>query len=121
MFDTEEDIKKKIMGATTDSDNEIKFDEENKPGISNLINIVVSITDYSISDIEEMFKGKGYGEFKRFVADITAEHIGNIQKKYKEIINSSEIDKILDEGIKKSRELARKKYSVMKERMGVVR
>lgn len=121
MFDTEEDIKKKIMRATTDSDNEVRFDEENKPGISNLINIVISLTDYSISDVEEMFKGKGYGEFKKFVGDITAEHLGNIQKKYNEIINSNEIDKILDEGIKKSRELAEKKYNMMKEKLGVVR
>ena len=65
MFDTPEDIEKKILKATTDSDNEIKFDEENKPGISNLLNIVSVITDTDIKTLEEKYKGYGYGDFKK--------------------------------------------------------
>ena len=109
------------MKATTDSLNKVKYDEENQPGISNLINLVVSLSDYSISDIEDMFKDKGYGEFKKFVADVVVEHISKIQEKYNNIINSSKLDEILDEGIKKSRELAKQKYELMKQKMGIVR
>ena len=121
MFDEPEVIKKKIMKATTDSDNQVKFDEENKPGISNLFNIASIITKTPIEEIEKDFEGKGYGDFKKYVAEVTAEHIRKIQEKYKDLINSSEIEKILDNGKEKTRELAKEKYNLMKERMGVIR
>ena len=121
MYDTPEEIKKKIMKATTDSDNEVRFDEENKPGISNLLNIASVLTNTPLPEIEKEFQGKGYGDFKRYVADVTAEHISKIQEKYNELINSSELEKILDEGKEKSRELAKVKFELIKERMGVIR
>lgn len=121
MFDNPEDIKKKIMKATTDSDNEVRFDEENKPGISNLLNIASVITGKSIEELEKEFEGKGYGDFKRYVADVTAEHIGKIQERYNELINSKELEEILDEGKEKTRVLAKEKFEIIKQRMGVIR
>ena len=121
MYDSPEDIKKKIMKATTDSDNEVRFDEENKPGISNLLNIASVISGKSVSEIEKEFVGKGYGDFKRYVADITAEHIGKIQERYNTLINSQELDKILDEGREKTLILAKEKFELIKNRMGVIR
>ena len=121
MFDDVDSIVKKIMRATTDSDNSIKYDPDNKPGISNLINIVTSLSDKTIEDIEKEFDGKGYGEFKKYVASVTSSHISEIQKRFNEIINSKELDDILNEGISKSKELAEKKYRIMCERMGIVR
>ena len=112
-------IRKKIMGATTDSDCEIKFDPENKPGISNLINICVAITGKSVTEIESMFQGKNYGEFKKFVADIVVDEVSGIQKRYQEIINSSKLDQILDENIKIVRKIAKEKFMLMKEKMGL--
>ena len=121
MFDDVDSIVKKIMRATTDSDNSIKYDPDNKPGISNLINIVTSLSDRTIEDIEKEFDGKGYGEFKKYVASVVSSHISEIQKRFNEIINSKELDDILNEGISKSKELAEKKYKKMCERMGIVR
>lgn len=121
MFDTPDVISKKIMKATTDSDNCVKFDPENKPGISNLLNIATVISNIPISELEKMFENKGYGEFKKYVADITSKHIQEIQDKYNKLINSSEIEEILDRGKEKSRQLAQEKYEKMKIRMGVVR
>lgn len=121
MFDTPEDITKKIMKATTDSENQVKFDEENKPGISNLLNIASVITNTPISEIEKQFEGKGYGDFKKYVAEVTSNHITNIQNRYNELINSDELNEILDKGIEKSRKLAKEKYDMMKEKMGVIR
>ena len=109
------------MGATTDSGSSIKFDEENKPGISNLINIVVNLTDKTIDDIEKEFEGKGYGEFKKYVAEVVTSKIGPIQDEYNKLLNSAELDKILDEGAKKTNLLAKEKYELMKEKMGVTR
>ena len=121
MFDSPDDITKKIMRATTDSDNIVKYDEENKPGISNLLNIASVVTGLSIADLEEKFKDKGYAEFKKYVASETASHISTIQEKYNNLINNEELDKILNNGIEKSRELAKSKYDLMKVKMGVTR
>lgn len=121
MFDTPEDITKKIMKATTDSENQIKYDEENKPGISNLLNIASVITSTPVEQIEKQFESKGYGEFKKYVAQVTSEHIAKIQEKYNKLINSDELNKILDVGKERTRELARQKYDLMKKAMGVVR
>ncbi len=121
LFDDIKIIRKKIMSATTDSEMNIIYDEEKKPGISNLINIVVSLTGKSINEVETMFKGKNYGEFKSYVADLVVEVIGNIQEKYNKLVNSKELDSILDEGAKKASALAYKKYQTMREKVGVVR
>jgi len=114
-------IRKKIMSATTDSEMCVKFDIENKPGISNLINIYSALTGKKISEIEEEFKDSNYGTFKKSVADVVVDEVSKIQTKYEEILNSSYLDEILDEGIKKTRELAKEKYFLMKERMGLGR
>lgn len=121
MFDAPDDIKKKIMRATTDSDNKVKYDPERKPGISNLLNIASSITNKSIEELEKEFESAGYGAFKKYVGEVTSAHIYNIQQKYQELINSKELELILNEGIERSRTLAMEKYDLMKKRMGVVR
>ncbi len=121
MFDSKEEIEKKIMRATTDSDNSIKFDMDNKPGISNLLNIASALTGKDIKDIEKEFDGKGYGEFKKYVASVTSEFILKIQEKYNKLVDSEEINNILDEGIKESRKLAKEKYDLMKKRVGTTR
>lgn len=111
-------IRKKIMSATTDNDMEIKFDPINKPGISNLINIYSALTDENISKIEEKFKNSNYKEFKEKVADVVIDEVTTIQQRYNEIINSDELDKILDDGISKVREEAKLKYFDAKKKMG---
>lgn len=121
MFDLPEEIEKKIMRATTDSDNKVIFDEENKPGISNLLNIASIVTGRSVSDISNEYIDKGYGTFKKYVAEVTKNHISNIQERYNELINSNEINEILDQGIKKSKQMAEEKYELMKIRMGITR
>lgn len=121
LFDSIESIRKKIMSATTDSEMRIKFDEENKPGISNLINIVVSLSGKTIEEIENEFEGKNYGEFKKYVAEVVCNEIEKIQAKYNEIVDSPKLDQILDDGALKTRNLAREKYEQMRIKMGVVR
>lgn len=118
LLDNVEDIRKKIMSATTDSDRCIKYDLENKPGISNLINIYSALSNKNITEIEDEFKDKNYGEFKKVVADKVVEVISDIQKKYYEIINSNKIDEILDSGITCTRKIAKKKFEDMKYKMG---
>ena len=121
LLDDEKTVTKKIMSATTDSDCLVKYDPENKPGISNLINICVSLTDNSISDIEDKFKDSNYGEFKKYVATVINETLSKIQKRYYELLDSDEIDKILNAGAKKVREKTGAKYQELREKMGLYR
>lgn len=121
MLDEKEVIKKKIMRATTDSDNLVKFDLENKPGISNLMTLykAMSEKEITIEDIEKEFEGKTYKDFKEKVAEVVSEGISKIQERYNEIINSSIIDEILEKGIKETTEIAKNKYNDMKKIMGL--
>ena len=111
-------IRKKIMRATTDSDTSVKYDLENKPGISNLITIYSVITNKTINEVEEEFKESNYGNFKKCVADVVVDHISKIQEKYNEILNSDIIDVILEEGAKKTRVFAKAKYDAVKKKIG---
>ena len=113
--------RKKIMSATTDSEMSVRFDPENKPGISNLINIYASLTGISISDIEDKFKDSNYGEFKRCVADVVCEFLGNVQDRYKDIIESGKLDEILNDGANKVREISKNKFLDMKKKIGLYR
>lgn len=121
LLDEPEIIRKKIMGATTDSDIKICFDVENKPGISNLINIYASLTGKTIKEVEEIFQDKKYGELKSSVADVVIQELSVIQKRYHEIINSGELNKILDDGINFTRNISKNKFELMKNKMGLHR
>ena len=111
-------IRKKIMSATTDSEMKVKFDKDNKPGISNLINIYSSLTNKSIEEIEKEFIDSNYGNFKTKVADIVIEIITSIQNKYNEILNSDLLEDILEKGKEKNIEISKEIYEKMKKSIG---
>ena len=121
MLDEEDVIRKKIMSATTDSEMSIKYDLENKPGISNLITIYSVLSNLSISEVENKFKDSKYGEFKKEVADLVISVIKPIQEKYYEIINSDELNTILDNGRDITTNIAKEKYLKLKNAMGLGR
>lgn len=121
LLDSDEDIRKKIMRATTDSDMSIKFDPDNKPGISNLINIYSALSNLSVSEVEEKFKDSNYGTFKASVAEVVIDTLRPIKEKYEMYQNSSEIDEILDNGLNVTSKIAREKYELLKQTMGLTR
>lgn len=121
LLDDLEAARKKIMSATTDSEMSIKFDEENKPGISNLMNIYASLTEKSIKEAEVEFEGCNYGTFKKAVADVVVDTLSKIQERYHQLIEGNELDQIIDQGIAISRKIAKEKFEVMKEKMGLHR
>lgn len=121
LTDSEAVIRKKISSAVTDSDGVVKYDLVNKPGISNLLTIASCVTNLSINEIETKFKDKGYGEFKKYVADALITHLNPIQAKYQELINSPILDTILDEGREKASYFARKTLKKVKNKMGIGR
>ena len=118
LLDSLDVIRKKIMGATTDSDMIVKYDPDNKPGISNLLNIYVSLTGKSMNEAEEEFKDSNYGEFKKIVADTVCKKVRVIQEKYNQIINSNIIDELLEKGKEKTIKEAKEKFELAKNKMG---
>lgn len=122
MLDEPKTIEKKIKSAVTDSDGIIKYDKENKPGISNLLTIYASCTGESIETLEQRYEGKGYGEFKKDVAEAVINVLEPIQQKYHELIQSERLlDDILDEGAKKASEVANATLLKAKNAMGLGR
>lgn len=119
LLDDEKTIRKNIMSATTDSEMSIKYDMENKPGISNLINIYSVLKGVSVKEVEKEFENSNYGEFKKKVADVVVSELLGIQEKYNEIINSKYLDEILEEGAKIARAKAKEKFMLMKKKMGL--
>lgn len=113
--------RKKIMSAVTDSDNEIKYDPENKPGISNLLVIYSSLRDISIEDAVCECKNMNYGEFKRNVADCVVNLLNGLQEKYRHFISDGSIDRLLDESNEKVRKIAEDKIRDVYSRVGIGR
>ena len=121
MLDDEKTIRKKIMSAVTDSEGKVYYDSDNKPGISNLLTIYAAFKKISIEESEIHFKDYNYGNLKKEVADVLVDSLSVIQEKYNKLINSDELDKILDEGKRKTMELAKEKFEDVVRKVGLGR
>lgn len=111
--------KKKIMSAVTDSEGIIKFDSINKPGISNLLEIYSVFTNKSIKQLEVEYQDKGYGEFKKDLAEIVGNALKEIQDRYNEIMSSNLINDVLTNGAQKASKIARNKLSKVERKIGI--
>ncbi|MBP7133780.1 tryptophan--tRNA ligase [Patescibacteria group bacterium] len=122
LSDDADTIRKKIMRAVTDTDSVVHYDPEHKPAISNLLTIYHHMTGEQISVIESRFVGKGYGDFKKDLAEVIIQHIAPITAKMNEFKNDpTELHRILDRGRDKARALAAQKMALVRERVGVGR
>ncbi|WP_187934544.1 tryptophan--tRNA ligase [Helicobacter pylori] len=118
LLDEPDIIVKKIKKAATDSIGVIEFDET-REGVFNLLNIYMLLSDESPEKIEERFKNKGYGDFKKELAEVVIQSLKPIQERYKEI-SDDEVKAVLNGGVEKARPLARATYQKAKELMGLV-
>ncbi|WP_130858742.1 tryptophan--tRNA ligase [Gracilibacillus phocaeensis] len=121
MLDTEKQIEKKIKSAVTDSEGVVKYDKDNKPGISNLLTIYSCCTGESIEQLEEKYRDSGYGEFKQATANVVIETLRPIQQRYEELIQTEELDTLLDQGAQKANADAQKMLIKAKKAMGLGR
>jgi len=121
LLDEPNQIVKKIKSAVTDSDGIVKFDTVKKPGVSNLLSIYSILGGKSIAELEEMYVGKGYGDFKGDLAEVVANFFKPIQEKYYNLLESSELDDILDRGAEKANLVANKTLKKMENAMGLGR
>lgn len=119
LLDDPAKIKKSIMKATTDSDGMVKFDVENKPGISNLLNIYSVLSGISIPELEVKYEGKGYGDFKKDLVEVTVSALTPIRQRFEEIRHSQELIETLKDGARRADAIAQKTMSRVKDNFGL--
>lgn len=118
LLDDPEKARKKIMKAVTDSEALVKYDIEKKPAVSNLLTIYSLLSDYSVKDLEDMYKGKGYGDFKKDLAEIVVKFLIDFQNKYNNITDE-EVKKILERGFKELKPIANITLNNVKQKIGL--
>lgn len=121
LLDDLNSIRKKIKSAITDSDGTIKYDVENKPGVSNLLTILSCVSGKPIDELVNLYQDSNYQKFKEDVAEAVIKEIEPIQQKYNELINSNVIDKVLDQGRDYANYLANKKLNKVYNKIGLGR
>ena len=121
LLDTDAKIKKAIMRATTDSEAVVRFDIENKPGVSNLLSIYSAFSGKSIETLEKEYEGHGYGDLKKDLVEVTIDAIRPVRERFEEIRNSEELTKVLDEGAEKANAIASKVLGRARKNFGLGR
>ncbi|MEK4535040.1 MULTISPECIES: tryptophan--tRNA ligase [Peribacillus] len=121
LLDDPKQIEKNIKSAVTDSEGVVRYDKENKAGVSNLMSIYSIFSGKTYPEIEELYVGKGYGDFKSDLAEVVLGEILPIQERYYKLIDSPELDEILDRGAEKANIEANKMIRKMYNGMGLGR
>ncbi|MEU4682446.1 tryptophan--tRNA ligase [Streptomyces xinghaiensis] len=110
---------KKIRSAVTDTDTVIRYDEENKPGVSNLLTIYAALTGATVADLEQRYEGKGYGALKTDLAEVYTEWATPFRDRTREYLDDPEtLDSILAKGAEKARAVAAETLARVYERVG---
>ncbi|MGA2417833.1 MAG: tryptophan--tRNA ligase [Candidatus Staskawiczbacteria bacterium] len=120
LFDSPEDITKKIMNSQTDSGKEIIYNVTKKPGISNLLTIYSLLTDKTTQEIEKQFKGKGYGDFKKSLAKILINYLEPFRRKQKELATRDVyVKEMLNKGASRAKIIAETTMKEVRDKMGL--
>lgn len=118
LLDSPEAAKKKIMRAVTDSGTDITYNPVNKPAIANLLTIYARLGNREVKRLEKDYIGKGYGDFKKDLAEVIAKFLEDFQKKYNSI-SDSDVKKVLEDGRQKAEAIAQKKLEEVRKLIGV--
>ena len=121
LLDDDDAIARKIKRAQTDSENSIRYDRENKPGVSNLLSIHAAISGKTFDELETDYAGQGYGTLKKDVADLVVGELRPLRERYEELSGSPELDAILTAGAEKAHAKAHETYEKAIRAMGLYR
>ncbi|WP_433499720.1 tryptophan--tRNA ligase [Sphaerimonospora sp. CA-214678] len=114
-------LRKKIMRAVTDTGSEVVADEENKPGVTNLLRIHSALSGLSIADLEARFAGQGYGAFKKEVAEVVVDAFAPIRERTEKLLaDEAELDRMLAAGADRARAVARETMAQVRDRLGLL-
>ena len=110
---------KKIRSAVTDTEREIRYDPEAKPGVSNLLTIYSALADRKISELEAEYAGKGYGDLKKDLADVVADFVEPLRERVRVYLDDpAELDRVLAAGASRAREVAGATLAAVHEKIG---
>lgn len=122
LLDEPKKIEKKIKSAVTDSETEVRFDEDAKPGVSNLLSILSAYSGESIPDLEARYEGQMYGPFKQEVADVVVEFAVGFQERTNELLaDTAALDQQIASGAAKARLVAQQTLDAVYEKSGFLR
>jgi tryptophanyl-tRNA synthetase len=114
-------LRKKVMRAVTDTGTEIVADEENKPGVTNLLRIYSALTDTSVGDLERRYAGQGYGALKKDLAQAVLETCTPIRERTEKLLSDEEqLDRLLARGADRAGEVARQTMELVRDRVGLL-
>ena len=116
--DEKDNILKKFKSSVTDSENIVRYDPKNKPGISNLIEIYAAVNDKEISDTEKEFENSQYGEFKIAVAETVIDYLDPIKKNFDDL-TSDNLEDIVVSNLKSAKDSAKKTIIEVEEALGI--
>ena len=119
LLDEPATIKKAIMKATTDSEGSVRFDIENKPGISNLLSIYSAISGKTIEQLEKDYEGQGYGNFKKDLVEVVVDALAPIRENFEQIRYTDELVRDLKAGGEAANEIACKTLARVKDKFGL--
>ncbi len=120
LTDTPETIKKKIARAVTDSGSEIKSGKD-KPALTNLLTIMSILSGTTIGELENQYHGKGYGEFKKDLAEVIIESLSPLQQEYQRLMKKpNDLKEVLADGAERARTVASKTMEKVRERIGLL-
>jgi tryptophanyl-tRNA synthetase len=112
---------KKIKSAVTDTGREVLFDEQGKPGISNLLTILSACTGKEVGELQDAYAGKGYGDFKGDVAEAVVELFAPVRSRFAELsADPGHLDDVLAAGRAKAAEVAEATMAAVRERVGLL-
>jgi tryptophanyl-tRNA synthetase len=121
MLDDPKVSAKKIRSAVTDSETEVRFDEAAKPGVSNLLRIYSALTGAEIATLEEKYAGRGYGDFKKDLAEVVVEFVTPFRTRTLELLDDrGYLDQVLADGAAQARAVAARTLADVYERVGFV-
>jgi tryptophanyl-tRNA synthetase len=112
-------VRRKIMRAVTDAGDEIRADENAKPGVTNLLRIYSALSGQPVADIEARYAGTGYGAFKRELAEVVVDALAPIRERTEKLLaDEAELDRLLATGAARARVLAGATMAKVKDKVG---
>ena len=119
LLDENKAAEKKIKSAVTDSDGEVRFDELNKPGVSNLLALQKAINNTSIASLESEYAGRGYGDLKKETSEVVRSVIEPIRTRVNELLTDpAELESLMNKGAQKARDAAEPTLNLVYDRIG---
>ncbi|NLY31937.1 MAG: tryptophan--tRNA ligase [Firmicutes bacterium] len=119
LLDDPDTITRKLKRAVTDPGTEVRYDPEEKPGVSNLLAILSLCSGKAIPELESEFSGKGYGHLKLATAEAVIAELAPIQERYRQIMAAANLGEILDRGSKKAATIAAATLFRVQQAMGL--